>query len=84
MTIPSGTPDATLVTYRPEFREAFERLNRDGERLHDAQPLRLERENRYFWTRSMVEIQLSSHVLPPSSEYDCTNRADVGVMSDQT
>ena len=29
MSIPSETPDTTLVTYRPEFREAFERLNRE-------------------------------------------------------
>ncbi|HEV7786352.1 MAG TPA: GNAT family N-acetyltransferase, partial [Thermoanaerobaculia bacterium] len=28
MTIPSDTPGTTIVTYRPEFREAFERLNR--------------------------------------------------------
>jgi ribosomal protein S18 acetylase RimI-like enzyme len=28
MSIPSNEPDMTIVTYRPEFREAFERLNR--------------------------------------------------------
>src|SRR4051794_23857454 len=34
MSIPSGTPDTTIVTYRPEFREAFERLNRDWLETH--------------------------------------------------
>jgi putative acetyltransferase len=28
MPTPSDTPDTAIVTYRPEFREAFERLNR--------------------------------------------------------
>src|SRR5689334_2224718 len=30
-------------------------------------------------TRVSVATQLSSHVLPPSSEYDCSNRHEVGV-----
>lgn len=34
MAIPSEEPDTTLVTYRPEFREAFARLNRDWLEAH--------------------------------------------------
>ena len=34
MAIPSEEPDTTLVTYRPEFREAFERLNREWLEAH--------------------------------------------------
>jgi hypothetical protein len=30
-----------------------------------------------------VVIQFVSHDLPPSTENDCSNRAEFGVMSDQ-
>src|SRR3989441_2393990 len=35
-------------------------------------------------TRVCTEIQLTSHVLPPSSENDCSRRYERGVMSDKT
>src|ERR1700677_1759168 len=36
------------------------------------------------FTRVSVAIQLTSQLLPPSSENACSNRHESGVMSDQT
>src|SRR5882762_7911637 len=35
------------------------------------------------FNRVSTAIQLTSHVLPPSSEKACSNRHETGVMSDQ-